>query len=581
MTIVTLKLSEAENVLRKWFEAGVAYNLIFGSLEARKQAGVIDLRRLFSSIPLTERPYYYEILKKAFDPRYNTMQVIMSHLDPTLPFSGKLQACVYILGENYPQMSFQLFNMAATSTSLDPKEIVRAYYLIRAKLDRAHDQKQVIEIKDKTLVALSKLVNQQQLTSSLVHVEYGPSQDSLTPFIVHSYDLFTHQGHSKTNNEMFNLGKIHEHYIEIARKHALGQDPLEEVPHPLLAGKKYTQWAPILHALCRHYESSTSVEYYRTYSGSIPIKYDHELDNRNVTPQFDRLRKRELSLRRFLKPHPDDFAQRLQEPLEQIDPTLVRKMVLCNMIMFYFSVMNNAPWYIQVRECIAKLKKRYPQDILTKLICFPEREDVTDDTLLNNFKELFDCNPVGLFPWMFWGYLPEPIGLMEHYFGDKNNTSIEHIAQRNMSFKKLGLAQSVLLIPKYLNEFDSSQWLKEPIMVKYPSDRTKFCVFYAPENLSKEKGLYLAGLLCKGQYIEETLKENLNMEVEELEDLLLGICYLWHNTIIRKISLSKFLDTLQSTVGSEISERTLRKRVDKAKYWLEQWPKVAPLHENK
>lgn len=47
MTIVTLKLSEAENVLRKWFEAGVAYNLIFGSLEARKQAGVIDLRRLF------------------------------------------------------------------------------------------------------------------------------------------------------------------------------------------------------------------------------------------------------------------------------------------------------------------------------------------------------------------------------------------------------------------------------------------------------------------------------------------------------------------------------------------------------
>ena len=37
MKEIVLKLSEAENVLREWFEAGIAFNLIFGPLHFRKE----------------------------------------------------------------------------------------------------------------------------------------------------------------------------------------------------------------------------------------------------------------------------------------------------------------------------------------------------------------------------------------------------------------------------------------------------------------------------------------------------------------------------------------------------------------
>ena len=38
MKEIVLKLSEAENVLREWFEAGIAFNLIFGPLHFREGA---------------------------------------------------------------------------------------------------------------------------------------------------------------------------------------------------------------------------------------------------------------------------------------------------------------------------------------------------------------------------------------------------------------------------------------------------------------------------------------------------------------------------------------------------------------
>ncbi|TON80587.1 hypothetical protein, partial [Vibrio parahaemolyticus] len=115
---------------------------------------------------------------------------------------------------------------------------------------------------------------------------------------VHSYDLFTSHRNKKLDNKEFNLGQIHWHFIEIARKLALGQDPLKDVPLPLLDGKKYTQWAPTLHALCRYYENSTPTKYYKKYSDKLPKIYDHELDSKNITLQLDRLSARESSLRR-------------------------------------------------------------------------------------------------------------------------------------------------------------------------------------------------------------------------------------------------------------------------------------------
>ncbi|HEE1392619.1 TPA: hypothetical protein R6498_003716, partial [Klebsiella pneumoniae] len=52
MKEIVLKLSEAENVLREWFEAGIAFNLIFGPLHFRKESGLVHLRKCLAKIPL-------------------------------------------------------------------------------------------------------------------------------------------------------------------------------------------------------------------------------------------------------------------------------------------------------------------------------------------------------------------------------------------------------------------------------------------------------------------------------------------------------------------------------------------------
>ncbi|MCU1798448.1 hypothetical protein CUU45_14360 [Pectobacterium polaris] len=578
MEEIVLKSSEAENVLREWFEAGIAYNLIFGRLDFRKQSGLVHLRRLLAEIPLSNRPYYYDILEKAFDPRYDALHVVMRNLNFTSPLNGQFFAYVDILTKNYPNMSLELFLTAAATTYsvLEPKKIVHAYYKVRTELNSIERHRQDIIIKDPTLIALYKMVNERQLTSNLVNVEYGHPQNNMAQFRIHSCDLFT----NKLDNSEFNLGQIHAHFIEIAHKLALGQDPLKDVLHPLLDGKRYTQWAPILHALCRYYEGITSAKYYKIYREEFPREYDHELDSKNIAPQFKRLSKRELSLYRFLKPHPNDFAQVPQNPLKKMDPAVVRKMVICHMVMFYFSVMNNSTWYIKVREYITKLKRIYPQHYhLSKLLTFPENDEHMDDPLFNNLKELFHSNPVGLFPWMFMGDLPEPMELMKHYFSNENIDDIEYIVERNLLFKNLKLADSALLIPMYLNNFDSSQWMKPNIMVQLPSDNSETCIFYTPTNISKENSLYLAGVFCKGQYLQETLEENLTMEVSALEDLLLGICFLWYNLFVNKTSVSKFVGILQVNEINEISERALKVRINKAKDWLEQWPRVSLFHE--
>ncbi|EMZ5446862.1 hypothetical protein KDV41_09785 [Providencia stuartii] len=577
MEEIVLKSSEAENVLREWFEAGIAYNLIFGSLDFRKQSGLVHLRRLLARIPLSNRPYYYDILEKAFDPRYDALHVVMRNLNLTSPLNCQFFAYVDILTKNYPNMSLELFLTAAATTYsvLEPKKIVHAYYKVRTELNSIERHRQDIIIKDPTLIALYKMVNERQLTSNLVKVVYGHPQNNMAQFRIHACDLFT----NKLDNSEFNLGQIHAHFIEIAHKLALGQDPLKDVLHPLLDGKRYTQWAPILHALCRYYEDITPAKYYKIYREEFPREYDHELDSKKIAPQFKRLNRRLFSLYRFIKPYPDDFAKVTQPLLKKMDPAVVRKMVICHMVMFYFSVMKNSTWYIKVRECMTKLKKIYPQDYQFKLLTFSENDGHIDDLLFNNLKELFHSNPVGLFPWMFLGSLPEPMELMKHYFSNKNSDNIECIAERNLFFKKLNLASSVLMIPMFLNNFDSSQWMKPNIMVQLPSGNTNTCIFYTPTNISKEDSLYLAGVFCKGQYLQETLEENLTMEISALEDLLLGICFLWYNLFVDKTSVSKFIGILQANEINEISERALKVRINKAKNWLKQWPRISLFHE--
>jgi hypothetical protein len=230
MKEISLGLSEAENVLRECFEAGIAYNLIFGPLDFRKKSGLVHLKRLLDEIPLVNRPYYYDILERAFDPRSDTLALLMSHLDPTSQFNGQLVLYVDLLERNYPKLPLNLFLIAATTnkSALEPREIVRAYYQVRAELDKTIRQKKTITIKDSTIIKLYKIVNERQLTSNLVRVEFGKPQYNMTPFRIHACNLFTNRRNENSDGKEFKLGNVHWHFIEIARKLALGEDPLKK-----------------------------------------------------------------------------------------------------------------------------------------------------------------------------------------------------------------------------------------------------------------------------------------------------------------------------------------------------------------
>ncbi|HID4048384.1 TPA: hypothetical protein ACXE9F_004932 [Pluralibacter gergoviae] len=577
MKKIVLELSEAENVLREWFEAGIAFNLIFGPLDFRKESGLIHLRKRFAKIPLAHRPYYYDILEKAFSPRHNTLDILLGHYDNSLLLRGDLYIYAECLANNYPKMPLNLLlTAAATNSVLDPQKIVHAYYKVRIELEKNNRQKLDITIEDPTLIELCKIVSERQLTSNLVDIEYGNPQGEMTPFRIHSFDLFTNKYQRLVDKE-FSLDQVHGHFISIANKLALGRDPLNDVSHPLLKDKKYTQWAPILHALCRKHENSTQVEHQEKYSKIIPRKYQHELYSNSINHQIKKLSKRASSLFRFLNPSPDDFAQNQRNALKTTPPEVMQKMIIYHMIMFYFSLMKNAAWYIKVRDFMTRLKVSYPQDYTSKLLTFSNRNECMDDTLYNSFNEIFSANPVGLFPWMFSGVLPEPIELMTHYFSNKKNKDIELIDKKNRSFRNINLAASALTIPNFLNSLDRAQGRNPGIMVQLPSSNSETCIFYTATGISKQERLYLAELFSKGLYFQRNLEESLTMELSEIEDLLLGICFLWHESFVGKISRSKFVNILQENKINDISERTLKAREDKAKYWLMQWPSQRPL----
>jgi len=576
---IVLKFSEAENVLREWFEAGITFNLIFGRLDFRKESGLVHLRRCLAEIPLALRPQYYDILEKAFSPRHNILDILFGYNYDSLSLRGQLYAYAECLTKNYPKMPLKLLLTAAATTHsvLEPKKIIHAYYKVRTELESNNRQKLDITIEDPTLIALCQMVSERQLTSNLVEIDYGNPQGKMTPFRIHSFDLFTNKGRNQLVNKEFSLGQVHGHFIKIAHKLALGLDPLNEVSHPLLKGKKCAQWAPILHALCRNYENNTEVGYYKTYSQKIPVRYEHELDSKSIKHQIKKLSERANSLFRFLNPSPDDFSQRQQDALKSTPPEVMQKMIVYHMIMFYFSLMKNADWYIKVRYFMKNLKMSHPQDYESKLFTFSRRDECINDTLYNSFNEIFSANPVGLFPWMFSGVLPEPMDLMMHYFSNKNKKDIENIDKKNKSFKNLNLAASALTIPMFLNGLDSAQGRNASIMVQLPSCNSDTCVFYTATGTSKEDGLYLAELFSNGLYIQRSLEESLTIELKEIEDLLLGICFLWHENFVDKISLRKFVDILQDNEINDISERTLKARKDKAENWLMQWPSQRPL----
>lgn len=125
MKEIVLKFSEAENVLREWFEAGIAFNLIFGRLDFRKESGLVHLRRCLADIPLALRPQYYDILEKAFSPRHNILDILFGYNYDSLLLRGQLYAYTECLTKNHPKMPLKLLLTAAATTHsvLEPKKL--------------------------------------------------------------------------------------------------------------------------------------------------------------------------------------------------------------------------------------------------------------------------------------------------------------------------------------------------------------------------------------------------------------------------------------------------------------------------
>lgn len=94
------------------------------------------------------------------------------------------------------------------------------------------------------------------------------------------------------------------------------------------------------------------------------------------------------------------------------------------------------------------------------------------------------------------------------------------------------------------------------------------------------KRLHLAGLVKSNEYVYETLTDNLeSIDINDLEDLLQGVCCLWYLKLNEVKYLPKFHTLLSRCLPLEIDVRTLRKRKDIAQDWLNQWPNVSLFKE--
>ncbi|ELA7280692.1 hypothetical protein Q9X95_004303, partial [Vibrio parahaemolyticus] len=387
MSEIFLEQNQAEDILRQWFESGIAYNLTLGTLDERKQRGLQAFGYALDSIPLLRRPYVYGLLDKAFNPRGH-IEYAMAHLALE---TANLAGWAYCISMNYPHWPLELFTRATKPSVLAPQNILRAYYLVRSELDKHPQKGDSIKITDSTLIALHNLVNNRQLTSNLVEVEEGTDQGGLIPFVIHSYDLFTN-----TNQESFHtLGTTYQHFINIARDLSLEKDPLNRVKFSLLDGKKYPQWALTLHALCCQHNNSSSINHISSILNQIPRKYHSDIRNpKLIDHQLKKFPKREKALWQFLKPSPDEHFQYQEEPIDKIEPTIMKKMVLCHFIMLYLSMLSNSTWSLEMRKCIYKLKKLYPNEYINKLsnCLYFKEECLLDKYLQEKIYKLFQTD---------------------------------------------------------------------------------------------------------------------------------------------------------------------------------------------
>ncbi len=570
MECLKLKPSIADDLLRKCFEAGISYNLLLGTFVDREKKEINNFERSLDDIHLFDRPHAYTLLNQAFNPRAE-VEYTIARLNFELQCPGSLGAYLYCVVKNYPHWPLELFTRAKRS-ALEPKNILRAYYAVRTMLEkhRQHDHEMVIT--DPTLIALYELEKKRKLTSHLVSVDEQPIQNGITSFVIHSHGLFSYRSNEQHHSNERWLGQEHRHILEVARELEMGRDPLDKVRYALLNGQRVSQWSSTLLALCCYCENISAQSFCKNHLDRVPRRYHSDLRDVNlIKHQLKKFPQREKSLWQFLKPSPDDYFKSQKKPFEQADPILIKKMVLCHFIMLYLTVLSHSSWSIRMRKCVEIFKKRHPHEHQKKWVecMMTDTRNSPDAPLLREVQKLFDSNPVGLYPWMWGSEFPDPLALMTHYLGSKDKPSNEQLVKLNMFYKQLRLDITALIIPQCLN-IDTSPWFKKSVWVQMG----KTCTFFGPSSLPLEERLSLASLLITNQYTVQTLKDNMLMETKQLEHLLLGICYLWHNTMIERISQSRFLDYLVTYSLGNMTEATLRKRIAIARKWLKQWPDV-------
>ncbi|SHF37915.1 hypothetical protein SAMN02745753_01837 [Marinomonas polaris DSM 16579] len=563
---LTLKTASANDLLRKCFEAGISYNLLLGTFDERDKKELNNFEDAIKHIHLFHRPQVYTLLSKAFRPRMQ-LEFIMAHLaELNCPMS--LIGYLHCVAKNFPHLPFELLTNPKRSL-LEPQNILKAYYSVREALDKSRQHNSEITITDPTLLTLYELVIKKKLTSSLVAIDERPLDNGETAFVIHSHGMFDAP---RNDRNLDQFGHEHRHIIEVARELEIGNNPLDKVKFPLLNCNKPSKWASTLHALCCYYEGISPTIFCNKHLDIVPRNYHNTLREPNlIANQLKKFQQRSKALWQLLKPSSGFYPKIQQNTFDDGDPKLIKHMILRHLIMLYLTMLKHPSWSIKVRGCIETLQKLYSTDLLQKWDehINLQRISTSSPCPLTDIQLLFQSNPVGLHPlWWLSGELPDPLELMGHYV-NSSQLSNEQLTELNQRYRNTRLDIVALMIPRSL-KIDTSQLFKKSITLQLGNP----CKFYGPSNLQLEERLYLASLLVTGQYTLQTLKDNQKLESRYLENVLIGVCYLWHNVMIKKISQEDFLDLLVQHSLDDMSTATLRKRIKLAQEWLKKWPNV-------
>lgn len=548
-----LKRNLVDESLHRWFEIGISYNLMLGVESNRKELN--DFECLLNKIDPIHRIQTASLINQAFFPHVNVTEIMLKLLQLN-PAYNNLSNSLYCIVYNWPHWSWELLINEKRSI-LSAENILKAYYDVRKTLDMTSSNESEIHITNPTLIALYDIDKKRKLTSKIVSFrDYKQdNRNSICCVYAHNYFKNNHTG-------------IHQHILNIANDLSMGKDPLDKTQFKLLNKKKYTQWSSILQALFCYCAEIKPQSFINNCRNIVPREYLYTAnDSNSIKNQLPKLNKRQGILNRFIRPLEVNYSNKRENPpLNYIEPHLVKKMILCHFIMFYMTALKELQWSKTLMKYRSDLKSQLSKSDFDNVWFYLITGDkFIENSSYHNIKRLFESDPIGLPPWAYnYDVIPEPLDLLEKYFGDINHDN-DYFNILNEKYFHIAL-----IIPLEI-KIDLSAWLKSSVWLRTGNPLT----IYGPSKLQLSERLHLAGLIQSNQYLYQTLAENLTtINFECLGNILMGICYLWHSCFNKKVSLSKYHEYLSQYSLPEISIRTLTKRKNIAANLLDHWPNV-------